>query len=218
MTGDVNNNDPYSKTRPQSMSLFDGMDTGPIRVRPADLARLLNVSKQSVSQWVKNGKITIGSDGRIDPKLAVEQLLRNANPATLRAKMLRPLTDDVKKLQTKIAQLEATLQDRENLLSWLDSEYDDLHDAFSQFENLIVEHEFAIRSTPNSNEFARLIAAISEHVMKPENERSPMQIDDPVHIDSDSQATTEEIDVLMQEIEALEHDIESHNLYFHQPT
>jgi hypothetical protein len=93
------NNQPY---------LFgnDEIDKSNIRVRPAEFARLIDCSKQAVSIWVKDGKITLGTDGRLNPSVAIAQLLKNSNPSLLRAKALKPLIRIINEQAEKIKLLE----------------------------------------------------------------------------------------------------------------
>jgi len=83
------------------------LDRSGLRMTRAELARLLGVTKQTVSNWVKGGKITLGADGRIDPRHAVSQLLRTTDPARLRSRVLSPLLNEVTALRDQIAQLSA---------------------------------------------------------------------------------------------------------------
>lgn len=85
------------------------LDRSGLRLTRAEFSRFLGVSKQAVGEWVTAGKITLGADGRLDPRQAVSQLLRNSDPARLRVKVLEPLARDIGKLQRRIAELEATL-------------------------------------------------------------------------------------------------------------
>lgn len=85
------------------------LDRSGLRLTRAEFARFLGVSKQAVGEWVTAGKITLGADSRLDPRQAVSQLLRNTDPARLRAKVLAPLVRDVGKLQQRIADLERAL-------------------------------------------------------------------------------------------------------------
>lgn len=85
------------------------LDRSGLRLTRAEFARFLDVSKQAVSEWVTGGKITLGADGRLDPRQAVSQLLRNSDPARLRAKVLAPLVRDVGVMQKKVADLERAL-------------------------------------------------------------------------------------------------------------
>jgi hypothetical protein len=85
------------------------LDRSGLRLTRAEFARFLGVSKQAVGEWVTAGKITLGTDGRLDPRQAVAQLLRNSDPARLRAKVLAPLVRDVGELQRRIGELEVEL-------------------------------------------------------------------------------------------------------------
>ena len=73
---------------------------------PAQLARLLGVSKQAVSEWVKAGRVVLGLDGRVDPNKAVADLMRTGDPRRLRAKLLAPLAADLRARDARIAALE----------------------------------------------------------------------------------------------------------------
>jgi len=91
------------------------LDRSGLRLTRAEFARFLSVSKQAVGEWVIAGKITLGADGRLDPRQAVSQLLRNTDPARLRAKVLEPLSRDIGRLQQRVAELEKALaQSEEN--------------------------------------------------------------------------------------------------------
>lgn len=83
------------------------LDRSGLRLTRAEFSRFLGVSKQAVGEWVTAGKITLGADGRLDPRQAVAQLLRNSDPARLRARVLAPLVRDVGNLQRRIAEIEA---------------------------------------------------------------------------------------------------------------
>jgi hypothetical protein len=78
-----------------------------VRVRPAEFARIVGVSKQSVSRWIRAGKITLTFDGRIDMQRGVQQVLRNTDPGHLRARVLRQGVEDVQQLREVVGQVEA---------------------------------------------------------------------------------------------------------------
>lgn len=80
-----------------------------IRVLPAQFAKLMGVSKQAVTEWKKSGRVTIGIDGRIDPRQAVAQLLRTGDPRRLRSKILAPLMQEVHKREHRILELTEAL-------------------------------------------------------------------------------------------------------------
>jgi hypothetical protein len=71
---------------------------------------MMGTSRQTVTMWVKSGKITIGADGRLDPRVAVAQLLRNSDPGRVRAKVLAPLLGELDALRHRVVELEAKLQ------------------------------------------------------------------------------------------------------------
>lgn len=166
MTSNSKSTESNVEKAPESIPLFKESETRHVRVRPADLARLLSVSKQSVSQWIKNGKITLGSDGRVDPSVAVEQLLRNADPARLRAHMLRPLTNDVHKQQEKISELETSLSKCQSDLAELERDYYWFDNVYDRFQLLIVDAEDDLRLTLDSKEFSTLIRTLAEQAMR----------------------------------------------------
>lgn len=85
------------------------LDRCGVRMNRAEFARFLGVSKQAVGDWTRAGKITLGADGLLDPRQAVQQLLRNTDPARLRSKVLAPLVGEVGALQRRVADLEAAL-------------------------------------------------------------------------------------------------------------
>lgn len=144
------------------------MDRSGLRLTRAEFARFLGCSKQAVGEWVTAGKITLGADGRLDPRQAVTQLLRNSDPARLRAKVLAPLVRDLGAHQRQIAELEARLAAAEERAEFVEAEageaaelkeraaYErrfaqnagDLCDAVLR---LVREREADLRATPDSD-------------------------------------------------------------------
>ncbi|MFZ4539137.1 hypothetical protein [Propionivibrio sp.] len=94
-----------------------------IRVRASELAKLVGVSKQAVSQWCKDGRITLGADGRVDPREAISRLLE-VRPERLRAVFLKPLVTDIAANRVRISQLETALR--------LAAENGDFHESSSR--------------------------------------------------------------------------------------
>lgn len=85
------------------------LDRSGLRLTRSEFARFMDVSKQAVGEWVTSGKITLGVDGRLDPRQAVNQLLRNSDPARIRSRVLAPLVQNVGSLQKRIAEMETAL-------------------------------------------------------------------------------------------------------------
>lgn len=59
------------------------------RVSQKDFARLVGVSPPAVSKWIRQGKLTLGTDGLLDPREAARQLAANTDPSKLRARLER---------------------------------------------------------------------------------------------------------------------------------
>lgn len=62
------------------------VDVISVRVRQAELARVLNVSRAAISKAVKSGRITPGEDGLFDVEQAVEDWKNNTRSAVTAAK------------------------------------------------------------------------------------------------------------------------------------
>lgn len=77
-----------------------------VRILPAQFARALGVSKQSVSRWIRDGWVTVSADGRLDPTVAIGQLLRRCDPGRLRARWLRQAVGEVQDLRDNLARAE----------------------------------------------------------------------------------------------------------------
>ncbi|MBN8776017.1 MAG: hypothetical protein KGI86_03130 [Betaproteobacteria bacterium] len=103
--------DAIEKTNGAFAGLFPdapALDAAQVRLRPADLARMLKVSRQSVSQWVRGGKLRLDPDGRVSAASAMRQLVAH-HPERLRAAALAPVVREVLDLRARVAQLEQAL-------------------------------------------------------------------------------------------------------------
>lgn len=94
---------------PASLLSSDEQMLAGIRVTRAQFARMMGCSRQAVTEWVRAGRVTVGTDGRFDPRKAVADLLRTGDPARLRAKVLQPLADELAGYRQRIVELEAAL-------------------------------------------------------------------------------------------------------------
>lgn len=90
-----------------SLLPFNPVDLIEVRILPAHFARMMDVSRQTVSQWVKRGIVKLGPDGRLDPKQAARQVLDGTDPARLRARVFRSVADDLAALRERVRVLEA---------------------------------------------------------------------------------------------------------------
>lgn len=103
--------DAIEKTNGAFSGLFPdapALDAAQVRLRPADLARMLRVSRQAVSQWAASGKLHLDPDGRVSAASAMRQLVAH-HPERLRAAALAPVVREVLDLRTRVAQLEQAL-------------------------------------------------------------------------------------------------------------
>lgn len=86
------------------------LDTYALRLRQADLARLLGCSRQVLNQWVQRGHVRLDPDGRVDARRAVEQVLRaNLRGAPIQAKALGPVMEALRRVVERQAKLETDL-------------------------------------------------------------------------------------------------------------
>ncbi len=92
-----------------SLLPFDPVDLVALRVLPAEFARMLGVSKQTVSQWIKRGIVTLGPDGRLDPKIATRQYMQRIDPAKQRARVLKQAGASLDELRARVRTLESEL-------------------------------------------------------------------------------------------------------------
>ena len=110
MTPNKNTEQEGAESLPVSTSVplpFDPVDLAQgVRVNQADFSRMCGVSRQTVSQWVKLGKIkAVYPDGSLDPFQAARDVIRNTDPARLRAADLAPLdTPAAQALLLKLSQ------------------------------------------------------------------------------------------------------------------
>lgn len=125
MTNPLNPDSTTPKTGVLPFSAGE-LDRSGLRLTRAEFARFLGVSKQAVGEWVTAGKIMLGADGRLDPRQAVSQLLRNTDPARIRAKVLEPLARDIGKLQQRVAELEKALTQSDESASFHEECADEL--------------------------------------------------------------------------------------------
>lgn len=116
------------------LPLFQPGDLAPeLRVRQSDFARICGVSRQTVSVWVRKGKIrSIYPDGTFNPHQAAREVINSTDPARLRAKIFRIASEDAATLRRRVADLgrEATSRD---------AQYRELAAVFDTFRRLLME-------------------------------------------------------------------------------
>jgi hypothetical protein len=92
---------PAKKSRAAPLASSDTEAAG-LRVTRAEFSRIMECSKQAVTDWVKAGRIVVGADGRFDPRQAVRSLLATGDPAKIRARVLSPLVAELDTLRQRV--------------------------------------------------------------------------------------------------------------------
>ncbi len=172
---------------PEQQSLSGLLDTPEllrVRILPAQFARALGVSKQSVSRWIRDGWVTLAADGRLDPVVAIAQLLRRCDPGRLRARWLRQAITDVQTLREaagqadqRVAAVEARLNAAQARIAYLESFSDDLDCMLDRVLELVVERESDLRATATSEEFAALVSDIESAAATSCGDASDVDVD-----------------------------------------
>lgn len=102
------------------------------RVKQADFARMCGVSRQTVSVWVRSNKISsIYPDGTFSPRQAAREVIKNTDPARLRAKIFRIAAEDTAALRCRVAVLEREI-------SLQEARYKELATAYDLFRSLLL--------------------------------------------------------------------------------
>ncbi len=104
--------DQGEKTEPKNQDFFtvsSELEKLGVRVTRAEFSRLIGVSRQSVTDWVKNGRIVVGADGRFNPREAVTSYLRTGDITKIRSFVLAPMVKEIKELRERNAKLSSDL-------------------------------------------------------------------------------------------------------------
>ena len=87
----------------QSLLPFDPADLTNIRVLPAEFSRMIGATKQTVSRWIREGKLTLGVDGRLNPSAAMRQLARTCDPGRFRVRLIKQAVSDMQETMEQAA-------------------------------------------------------------------------------------------------------------------
>jgi transcriptional regulator with XRE-family HTH domain len=143
-------------TQPELGFLANHKELLAIRVRPAEFARLLGVSKQTVSTWIRDGKVTINAlDGLLDVRRAIQDVLRNTSPGRLRSRVLRQAVTDALELRENLARAEdraeaaeAALREAQKEIAHLEKWIADGDAHAETFRALLIERADELRAAP----------------------------------------------------------------------
>lgn len=160
----MGNQPPTEKTQASLSGLPDHPELLRVRVLPAQFARIALVSKQTVSRWIRDGWIALGADGRLDPTVAIGQLLRRCDPGRLRARWLRQAVAEVQELREaaasadeRVAAVEADLAGAKLQALREARMADKLACTLDHLFELLLEREHALRATADSSEWRELV-------------------------------------------------------------
>ncbi|WP_157273691.1 hypothetical protein [Thiobacillus denitrificans] len=116
------------------------------------------MSKQSVSRWLKDGWVCLGADGRLDPTVAIGQLLRRCDPGRLRARWLRQAVGEVQDLRDNLAiaedratAAEAALRDALASVAGRDEWIASAERAAAIWKTLLVDAADELRAAPTAD-------------------------------------------------------------------
>ena len=132
-----------------------------IRVRPAQFARMCEVSKQAVSQWIAQGKITLYPDGTLDPAKAAREVINNSDPLRLRAKVFKAASSDVGALRKEIAALTQKLESANKRNEYLDEMLREYEVAEEIYRAMLLSRLDDIRQLDITT-FAELLDTLSD--------------------------------------------------------
>jgi transcriptional regulator with XRE-family HTH domain len=199
MTDDTEKHGSDGKERPASLPLLaDAPELMKVRVRPAEFARIVGVSRQTISRWVSGGKITVHPlDGRIDMQAAVRQVLQFTEPGKLRARLFRQAVADVNDLRAAVASADARAAALDAELSKARSEAqyfrrysEDCDRYLDAFKRIVIAREADLRRAPDSSAWRSVVDEI---------ELQAAGVCDRVEVDPD----LEELAMLEREAKAL---------------
>ncbi len=76
-----------------------------LRVTQAEFARIMGVTRQTVTKWKAAGKIHPDLDGRFCPKRAASSILKSTDPNKIRARILKDAAEDAARLRAEVENL-----------------------------------------------------------------------------------------------------------------
>ncbi len=135
---------------------FSPDDLTGLRVRQSELARMFEVSRNTVSQWVKKGWITAGPDGLIDPRRATTEIMHRDDAGRFRARVFRGAVGELNRHKTEAEQLKQQLADlkRDHLNAEL------WYCRLERFQELLDENAGRLRTVGSDQEFSDLCAEL----------------------------------------------------------
>lgn len=120
---------------PLSLSFDPATLTQGIRVKPAQFARMCNVSRQTVSRWVKRGLVHLFPDGTLDPAASSRRVIDTANPARLRARIFKEALKGLDEWKAEAKSLASDLAAAKTKTEYLENFSSRLEESSSMYQS-----------------------------------------------------------------------------------
>ncbi|MDO8313908.1 MAG: hypothetical protein Q7T00_01500 [Rugosibacter sp.] len=174
------NSDSAASGKAQPFLPFAEIELLAVRLRPAEFARAIGTTKQSVSRWIKDGKVTLGADGRLNPTKAMRELLRTGDPGRIRARLVRQAFSDMGDLRTMAARADelglkvAALAEQIEVERFsTDQDYETLERWLDEFKRRITEAPPDVRASLDADEWRTDVIKTLSLVMDTESLVAP---------------------------------------------
>lgn len=186
--------------------------TAGIRVTRAQFAKMMGCSRQAVTDWVSSGRLIVGSDGRFDPCKAVADLLRTGDPARLRAKVLRPLVDELATYRRKITEMEGLIakmrlehhalslenQELQEDCSFYEGSANGFCELFNALTRQLPEHWSYLAALPPEEGLRIVMEWLNNSLMSNDSHVGPMVIPKKFDDDSGDESAPDSFDVFAE--------------------
>lgn len=155
-----------------SLLPFDPADLVAIRVSPAQFARMVGVSKQSVSRWIKLGIVTLGPDGKFDPSVATRHVIERSDPARMRARIFKSALSSHRELLEKNKELEQEiirLREVEKIIVSVLIHPDTIAENISSLIDLVISDFQALVDAYRDGELESMLDSITAGIFYPQS-------------------------------------------------
>jgi hypothetical protein len=120
---------------PQAMLPFTEGELLRVRITQAQFARAMGVDRATVHRWVCAGHIALGADGRLDPNVAMRQLLKNSDPGRFRTRLVRQAFADINDLRSEAMRAGALAQQVADLVIQMNAARDQADIDYQQVDD-----------------------------------------------------------------------------------
>jgi hypothetical protein len=165
VTEPQNQGKPIAQNKPLSLPFDPATLTQGIRVRPAEFSRMCEVSRQTVSRWVKNGVVLLFPDGTLDPAASAKRVIGHTDPGRMRARIFKDMTASVDDWRQRALLAEAQLEAAQKRIDCLDSMLEEYELTEKNFTALILDNLAALYSESETGRELMVNELLEEAVM-----------------------------------------------------